>query len=224
MTKRVARELVNNVRIAVGVLALMPVVFMLIVTLFDALKLTYIQDDYSAVLESERYSAPVQAASDEEALNKLLAKWKNVNATYDADWESALQAHLNGLIPFDFLKELNPGYRQTVKIGLRNSEMLSMVYRILEDGNPVPINFAVRSGDEWIIDYALVIAMDIPDDSVSVADTRGNVEELTIDEFIARTIMVDLENQSLAMRLQIICAIHGRNALYMYEPLYRDGN
>ena len=142
-----------------------------------------IRNDYSAVFQDEKFQRPVRADGVEVitqdvscgyAVLEMFSRWNGGNLT-----EEDLYAEYGKVVTSTgkaFCEEMNkrfPAYTTTMRSYLTNTELLDTVYACLSEGKPVPVEWAALYGDDWTLHYSLIVGMDIPNDTVTVANPYG---------------------------------------------------
>lgn len=182
------------------------------------------QDDYSSVFSNPKYATPVavegvsvitQEVSCGYAVIEMFSTWSGHDVT-----EESLYAEYGKVVTSTagaFCDEMNkwfPEYTTAVHKYLTNTELLDLVYDNLAAGVPVPVEWAALYGDVWTLHYSLITGMDIPNDRITVANPYGYVEELTVDEFLARTIFRAYENMPLFLRFAFAFGVFEKNTVF----------
>ena len=88
-----------------------------------------------------------------------------------------------------FLKEINKtiANKEFVKKSyLKNDELLKEIHSSLKKDNPVAIEWAAKYEDEWTLHFSIVSGMDLSNDSVTIYNPYGYIEDISIKEFIDR--------------------------------------
>ncbi|MDE6660262.1 MAG: hypothetical protein K2J93_00370, partial [Anaeroplasmataceae bacterium] len=153
-------------------------------------KTNRINDDFSFIYTDEKYTNAVgvegvqgitQEISCGYAVIEMFSKWNGGTIT-----EQNLFDKYGKVITStgkSFCNELNkqfPEYQTEIYKYLKNSELIDKVYKSLADGIPVPFEWAAKYEDKWTLHYSLVIRLDIPNDTITVANPYGYIEYLTI--------------------------------------------
>ena len=188
------------------------------------IKTNSIMDDYSSVFTSDKYKTPVyidgvevitQDVSCGYAVIEMFSSWNGGNIT-----EEKLYSEYGKVVTStgdSFEKEMNKQfseYETTIHKWLKNTELIDMVYENLSRGIPVPFEWAAKFEGQWTLHYSLIIGMDIPKDKITIANTYGYYEELTISEFLDRTSFASYENMSLFLRLGFAFGIFEKNTVF----------
>lgn len=157
-----------------------------------------INDDFGWVLTDEKYQEAVfvdnlnvikQEISCGYAVIEMLSSWRNGGIT-----EESLQAKYEKVVTSTakaFEKEMNkqfPQFDTMMYEYCTNSDVLIRIHASLKMGMPVPITFAAiyDDGNEkvWTLHYGIVTGLDIPNDSVRVANPYGYDETYSIEDFL----------------------------------------
>ncbi len=188
------------------------------------MKTTAIQNDYSAVFRDEKYQRPVRADGVEVitqdvscgyAVLEMFSRWNGGDLT-----EEDLYAEYGKVVTSTgkaFCEEMNkrfPAYTTTMRSDLTNTELLDTVYACLSEGKPVPVEWAALYGDDWTLHYSLIVGMDIPNDTVTVANPYGYMEEVSVAEFLERTSFEAYEHMPLFLKLGFAFGFFEKNTVF----------
>ena len=187
-------------------------------------KTAAIQNDYSAVFRDEKYQRPVRAEGVEVitqdvscgyAVLEMFSRWNGGDLT-----EEDLYAEYGKVVTSTgkaFCEEMNkrfPEYTTTMRSYLTNTELLDTVYACLSEGKPVPVEWAALYGDDWTLHYSLIVGMDIPNDTVTVANPYGYMEEVPVAEFLERTSFEAYEHMPLFLKLGFAFGFFEKNTVF----------
>lgn len=186
-----------------------------------------LHDNYSRMFDDEQYSTPVhvdgvqaitQDVSCGYAVIEMFSSWNGDTIT-----EESLYAEYGKVVTStgqSFCDEMNkrfPDYTTTMHAYLTDSELLAAVYASLANGIPVPFEWAAQFNGEWTLHYSLVIGMDIPNDTITVANPYGYIEELTLAEFLSRTSFEAYRDMPLFLKLGFAFGIFEKNTVFIVE-------
>ena len=121
-----------------------------------------------------------------------------------------------------FCDEMNRQFPEHVTIMhkyLKDTELLERVYDSLSQGIPVPFEWAALYEDTWTLHYSLITGMDLPQDTITVANPYGYYENLTVREFLDRTRFDAFENMPLFLKLAFAFGIFEKNTVFIPSPL-----
>lgn len=170
-------------------------------------------DDYSYLYTEEKYRVAVgvenvevitQEISCGYAVIETFSKWNGGNLT-----EQSLFHRYGKVVTSTgkaFCSEFNkqfPEYQTKIYQYLKNSELITKIYDSLAEGIPVPFEWAAKYRDEWTLHYSLVIGMDIPSDTVTIANPYGYTGNLSLKEFLDRTSFNAFENMLSFINLRL---------------------
>ena len=187
-------------------------------------KTSAIQNDYSAVVRDEKYQRPVRAEGVEVitqdvscgyAVIEMFSRWNGGDLT-----EEDLYAEYGKVVTSTgkaFCEEMNkrfPAYTTTMRSYLTNTELIDTVYACLAEGKPVPVEWAALYGDDWTLHYSLIVGMDIPNDTVRVANPYGYMEEVSVAEFLERTSFEAYEHMPLFLKLGFAFGFFEKNTVF----------
>lgn len=192
-------------------------------------KTNSINDDYSYVYTDEKYSAVVEAEGVDVitqeiscgyAVIEMFSAWNGGGIT-----EQSLYKSYGKVVTStgkSFCKEFNkqfPEYKTEIYKYLKNSRLIEKVYDSLADGIPVPFEWAAKYKDEWTLHYSLVIGMDIPNDTVRIANPYGYIENLSLKDFLDRTSFNAFKNMPFFYRLAFAFGIFEKNTVFIAERI-----
>ncbi len=166
-------------------------------------------DDYIRFLSNEKYSQKIEVNGIElvkqdiscgYACIEMLASYYDVDITEEMLYEQN-NGKISTAIGNGFRDEMNRQFVDfnTIKYkNLSNTQMLAMMHDSLSSGQIVPIEFAAKYHDGekeyWTLHLALVTAMDLSDDKITVHNPYGYVEQYTIDDFLSAARYDNFEN------------------------------
>ncbi len=194
-----------------------------------AVKTNSINDDYSHVYTDEKCSAAVEAQGVEVitqevscgyAVIEMFSAWNDGGIT-----EESLYNRYGKVVTStgnSFCREFNkqfPEYRTEIYKYLKNSRLIEKVYDSLAEGIPVPFEWAAKYKDGWTLHYSLVIGMDIPDDTVKIANPYGYIENLSLKEFLDRTSFNAFKNMPFLYRMAFALGIFEKNTVFIAERI-----
>ncbi len=188
-----------------------------------------INNDITAFLSNEAYEQEVRVNGVElvkqdiscgYAVIEMFGKWAGTPVT-----EEDLYNQYGKVVTTTgnaFCKEMNkqfPEYHTMMLKNGTNTELLERIYESLKDGIPVPIEFAAlyQEGEEkvWTLHYALVTAMDVPNDTITVANPYGYIENYTIDDFLKATRFESYKNMPVYLKFAFAFGIFEKNTVYI---------
>lgn len=186
-----------------------------------------VRNDYSSIFDDERYKVPVsvegvnvikQDVSCGYAVLEMFASWSGHDVTEESLYEEYGKVVTStGQAFCDEMNRQFPEYTTTMHKYLTNTELIDLVYDSLSRGVPVPFEWAALYGDEWTLHYSLIIGMDIPNDTVTVANPYGYYEELSVAEFLERTSFDAYENMPLFLKLGFAFGIFEKNTVFSVQ-------
>ncbi len=191
-------------------------------------KTNNILDDYSSIYINKKYQESIlidnvdvfkQDVSCGYAVIEMFAKWNNNSKIT----EKALYDKYGKVVTStgkSFEEEMNkqfPKYKTTMYKYLKSSELIDKVFNSLSNGIPVPFEWAAKYDDEWTLHYSLIIGIDIPNDSITIANPYGYIEKISIKEFINRTSFESYENMPIYLKLGFAFGIFEKNTIFIIE-------
>lgn len=176
----------------------------------------YTDEKYSAVVEMSGVEVITQEVSCGYAVIQMFSAWDGGNIT-----EQSLFDRYGKVVTStgkSFCNEFNkqfPEYRTKIYKYLKNSELIDKVYKSLADGIPVPFEWAAKYNGEWTLHYSLVIGMDIPNDTVKIANPYGYIENLSVKDFLDRTSFRAYEKMPFYYQLAFAFGIFEKNTIFI---------
>ena len=188
-----------------------------------------INNDISAFLQDKTYQAPVnvdgvnvitQQISCGYAVLQMFGDWCDTPVT-----EDSLYSQYGKVVTStgnSFCNEMNkqfPQFKTTMHKNCTNTELLTLIHNSLKAGKPVPFEFAAiyhdTSGDVWTLHYAIVTGMDLVNNSITVVNPYGYVENYTVEDFLNATRFVSYENMPFYFKLAFAFGIFEKNTAFI---------
>ena len=221
-------KIIKRILIAILILILVLTLISIISICILKSKTNNILDDYSSIYINKKYQDSIlidnvdvfkQEVSCGYAVIEMFAKWENnLELT-----EKTLYENYGKVVTStgkSFEKEMNkqfPKYKTTMYKYLKSSELIDKVFNSLSNGIPVPFEWAAKYEDEWTLHYSLIIGIDIPNDSITIANPYGYIEKINIKEFINRTSFESYENMPIYLKLGFAFGIFEKNTIFIVE-------
>ena len=184
-------------------------------------------DDFSEYIDSDKYSEPVyvdgievitQDVSCGYAVLEMFSAWNGGDLTEEKLYEEYGRVVTStGEAFFDEMNKQFPDYTTVMYKYLKNTELIDLTYDSLSEGIPVPVEWAAKKDEEWTLHYSLVTGMDIPNDTVTVANPYGYLENVSVDEFISRTRFDAYENMPLFLRMGFVFGVFEKNSIFIVK-------
>ena len=226
------RKIVKRVLMILLVIAVVIAAIVVVVFIKQAVVDNRMNDEMSSIYADEQYKTPVyingigvmkQEITCGYACIELLARWQGKDIT-----EKTLFTQNNSKITTamgnGFVNEVNkqfPEFHTTKYVNLTNSELLDMVYKSLERGMPVPVEFAALYTDDeksvWTLHFAIVTSMDVGADEITVSNPYGYMETYTLNEFLNATRYDSYENMEFYFKLGFATGVFKKNTIYIME-------
>ena len=221
-------KILKRVLITILILILVLILISVIALYSLKVKTKNILDDYSSIYTNEKYSEKYlidnidvfkQDVSCGYAVIELFAKWDNNSKIT----EKSLYDKYGKVVTStgkSFEKEMNKQfskYKTTMYKYIKSSVLIDKVYESLSKGIPVPFEWSAKYENEWTLHYSLIIGIDIPNDSITIANPYGYMEEITIKEFINRTSFESYKNMPIYLRLGFAFKIFEKNTIFIAE-------
>ena len=221
-------KIIKRILIAILILILVLTLISIISICILKSKTNNILDDYSSIYANEKYQDSIlidnidvfkQDVSCGYAVIEMFAKWdNNLELTENTLYENYGKVVTSTGKSFE--KEMNkqfPKYKTTMYKYLKSSELIDKVFNSLSNGIPVPFEWVAKYEDEWTLHYSLIIGIDIPNDSITIANPYGYIEEIKIKEFINRTSFESYENMPIYLKLGFAFGIFEKNTIFIVE-------
>lgn len=213
--------------IIVVICSIVIVVGVIFATAFSvlAIKTKNIDNDFSAIYTNEKYNNAIQIdginvikqeISCGYAVIEMFSRWDGGNIT-----EESLFNQYGKVVTStgkSFCNEFNkqfPDYNTKIYKWLKNTELIDKVYESLNNGIPVPFEWAAKLNNEWTLHYSLIIGLDIQNDKVSIANPYGYIETLSINELIDRTSYKAFKNMPFFYQLGFAFGIFEKNTIFI---------
>lgn len=190
-----------------------------------AIRTNALKDDYAFVYNDEAYAKAItidgvepitQNISCGYAVIEIFSAWNGGNVTEESLYEQ--YGEIVTSTGKSFCNEFNkqfPEYETQMYKYMKNSEMIKRIYESLSRGVPVPFEWAALYEKEWTLHYSLVIGMDIPNDTVTVANPYGYIEELSLKDFLDRTSFEAFDKMPSFIRLGFAFGVFEKNTIYI---------
>ncbi len=116
-----------------------------------------------------------------------------------------------------FLKEINrsiPTKKFVMRSYLRNDVLLKTIYDAIKNNNPVAIEWAAKYEGDWTLHFSVISALDIKNDSVTVYNPYGYIENINLDEFIDRASFNAYKNIPLFLNFGFAYGAFHKNTVF----------
>lgn len=117
-----------------------------------------------------------------------------------------------------FAKEMNkqfPQFKTTMYSYLSNTEMIDKIYDTLKDGKPVPFEWTAKYNDMWTLHYSLITGIDIRKNTITILNSYGYEENLSLKEFLDRTSFEAYEDMPIYFRLAFAFGVFEKNTIFV---------
>lgn len=114
------------------------------------------------------------------------------------------------------ITEMFDSYKATAHKNTTASEMLSLIYKRLRNGFPVPVELATKSDGVWIKNFAVVYAITTEDDEimVSLVNSLGYDETIYLSDFLNRTSFRAYEGMPASYAFGFAFGVYSRNVVF----------
>lgn len=194
-----------------------------------------INDEINLIYNNEKYKTPVSVSGIEVikqdiscgyACIELLSRWQGKDITenilFVQNGNKITTAMGNGFV--DEVNKQFPEFNTIKYSNLTNFELLDKVYQSLEKGMPVPFEFAALYDDDekkvWTLHFAIITAMDVGRDEITISNPYGYTETYTLDEFLQATRYDSYESMEFFFKLGFAVGIFKKNTVYIIENKY----
>ena len=152
------------------------------------IKTSKLNDDYSYIYDDPKYLTPVsvdgvevitQDVSCGYAVIEMFSAWNGERIT-EADLydEYGRVVTSTGSAFCDEMNKRFPEYTTSMYSYQTNSELIDLIYDSLASGMPVPFEWAALYEDEWTLHYSLITGLDVPSDTITIANPYGYTEQI----------------------------------------------
>lgn len=189
----------------------------------------YADDDYSMLLSDPAYNRKVevsgiqvftQQVSCGYAILEMLATWQGMDLT-EADLLKMNNNKVTTAIGNGFKEEITkqfPQWNVTRYVNCSNRDLLIRVYKSLENGYPVPFEWAAKdTNNNWTLHFSLIVALDLNNNSVQIANPYGYMQELSIQDFIKATRYESYENMEWYFETGFNVGLFNKNTIYIIQ-------
>lgn len=220
MKKSAKKIIIVLLSIMFTIVLILGIAFFILAIRTDAL-----QDDYSFIYRDKSYAKEVyigeiepitQNVSCGYAVIEMFSAWNDGNIT-----EESLYNEYGKVVTStgkSFCNEFNkqfPEYETQMFKYLKNSELIVKVYKSLSQGIPVPFEWAALYENEWTLHYSIVIGMDIPNDTVTIANPYGYLEKISLEDFLNRTSFEAFENMPFFYQSGFAFGVFEKNTIFI---------
>lgn len=220
MKKSIKITIITLVSLVVAIALVFGIAFSVL-----AIRTNTLKDDYSFVYNNEIYSKAViiegiepitQDVSCGYAVIEMFSVWSGDDITEESLYEKYGKVVTSTGKSFcnEFNKQF-PEYETQMYKYQKHSELIIKVYESLSCGIPVPFEWAALYGKEWTLHYSLVIGMDIPNDTVTVANPYGYTEMLSLKDFLDRTSFEAFDKMPFFFQLGFAFRIFEKNTVFI---------
>lgn len=191
------------------------------------IKTSKLNDDYSYIYDDPKYLTPVsvdgvevitQDVSCGYAVIEMFSAWNGERIT-EADLydEYGRVVTSTGSAFCDEMNKRFPEYTTSMYSYQTNSELIDLIYDSLASGMPVPFEWAALYEDEWTLHYSLITGLDVPSDTITIANPYGYTEQISLEEFFSRTSFEAYEDMPLFLKLGFAFGMFDKNTVFIVE-------
>ena len=184
-----------------------------------------IDTDYKYLKKSELYSSKVEVTGVELVTQHISCGYATIEmmSSYYGNkvTEDELSKKNGGNISTSssdgFLKEINASIKGKgfVKSAyLNNDVLLKEIHLSLSREHPVAIEWAAKDKGAWTLHFSIVTGLDIANDVVTVYNPYGEIENITVGNFISRTTFKAYENMPLFLCFGFAYGAFSKNTIF----------
>ncbi len=192
-----------------------------------SIKTSNLNDDYSYIYDDPKYQTPVsvdgvevitQDVSCGYAVIEMFSAWNGERIT-EADLydEYGRVVTSTGSAFCDEMNKRFPEYTTSMYSYQTNSELIDLIYDSIASGMPVPFEWAALCEDEWTLHYSLITGLDVPSDTITIANPYGYTEQISLEEFFSRTSFEAYEDMPLFLKLGFAFGMFDKNTVFIVE-------
>ena len=97
---------------------------------------------------------------------------------------------------------------------LRSDELLKTIYEAIKNNNPVAIEWGAKYEGDWTLHFSVISALDIKNDSVTVYNPYGYIEDINLDEFLDRASFESYSNIPLFLNFGFAYGAFHKNTVF----------
>jgi hypothetical protein len=218
---------IKRIGMILGIIVALLLIIVGAALLSVTIKTNKLNNDYSYLINDNQYNKAIilnnievieQSISCGYATIEMFSKWNNNVITEEDLYKQ--YGKVTTSTGDSFCKEMNkqfPEYVTTKYSYINNTSLLKKIYTSLNNGIPVPIEWAADYKGKWTLHYSLVIGIDLANDNVIVANPYGYIEKLTIKEFLNRTSFNAYEDMPFYFKLGFAFGIFEKNTVFIVE-------
>lgn len=180
-------------------------------------------EDYINAVSVEGLSVIEQDISSGYAVIEMLSTWLGMDITE----ESLFTLYDEKIVASSgksFTEELTLQFPQLnfeMYKNIPNQELLIRIYKSLEDGYPVPFEFAAFYDDglekKWTMHYGVVTKMDVPNDAITILNPYGYTETYPIETFLKATRFESYKDMPISLKLGFAFGKFEKNTIFIME-------
>jgi hypothetical protein len=184
-------------------------------------------DDYSHLLHNNAYpykevpgiQVITQEVSCGYACIEMLAKWKGKTSITEEFLLAQNRGEISTSIGSGFLKEMTrqfPEWNITRCVNIPNTEVLEKIYTSLNNGFPIPIEFAAKNtSSQWTLHFGIVTAMDLVNNKIIVQNPYGYEETYSVQDFIRATRYESYKDMEWYFKIGFNMGLFHKNTIYI---------
>jgi hypothetical protein len=186
-------------------------------------------DDYSGLLQNSAYPykevTGIQAIKQDVtcgyACIEMLAAWKGKTHITEESLLTQNNGEISTSMGSGFLKEMTrqfPEWNITRCVNITNTELLEKIYLSLNNGFPVPIEFAAKNtSSQWTLHFGIVSVIDLINNKIVVQNPYGYEETYSIRDFIHATRYESYEDMEWYFKTGFNMGLFHKNTIYIID-------
>lgn len=181
---------------------------------------SYLKNDenYSEKVEVQGLNLVTQHVSCGYASIEMVSEYYGNKVTED-DLDSR-NSSVSTSSSSGFLNEINKSIlskKFVMKSYLKHDDMLKEIYGSLKKGNPVVLEWSAKYKEEWTLHFSVITSLDIKNDTVTVYNPYGYIENLKLDEFLDRSSFNAYKNIPFFLSFGFAFGMFGKNTIFYAE-------
>lgn len=220
MTKK--KKIILGISIGVSAALVLAVLFPFLVL---GIRTLSIKNNYSYLKEDERYNIKQEVSGVELVKQHISCGYATIemmsayygNKITEDELSQKNKGNISTSSSGGFLKELRKSVPDQVFVKhsyLNNDILLKEISIALTGERPVAIEWAAKYENEWTLHFSLISAIDIKNDSITIYNPYGYIENITIDEFIGRSTFEAYKNMPLFLNFGFAFGAFEKNTIF----------
>lgn len=190
-----------------------------------AIRTNQLNKDYSYLKNDSEYSTNVEITGLNLVEQKISCGYASIemlseyygNKVSEDDLSNKNKGAITTSSSDGFLKEINksiPSKTFIKKSYLKNDSLLKEIHNSLKNSHPVALEWAAKYQDEWTLHFSVISGLDLTNDNVKIYNPYGYIENITVEEFIARTSFNAYKNLPLFLNFGFVFGAFEKNTIF----------